>query len=116
MKLLEQLKAKGIAKVTITFNGSGDSGGVDGVYCCDKDNKEVKAGELEEALFRLGRAVIDNYDNIDFNDEGCFGEISLDVQSGKINIEINTRYVDYETEHKEARVEDYIKPCISDPG
>lgn len=116
MKLLEQLKAKGIIAVTITFDGSGDSGDIDGIYCCDKDNKEVKAGELEEALFRLGRAVIDNYDNIDFNDEGCFGEISLDVQSGKINIEINTRYVDYETEHKEARVEDYIKPCISDPG
>lgn len=116
MKLLEQLKAKGVVKVVITFDGLGDSGDIDGVCCYDENYKEVKAEELEKALLRLGRAVIDKCDQIDFNDEGCFGEISLDVQSGKINIEINTRYVDYETEHKEARVEDYIKPCISDPG
>jgi hypothetical protein len=110
MELLKQLKAKGIVGVLITFDGSGDSGGIDGVYCYDKDNKEVNAGELEEALFKLGEAIIEQeYKVIDFNDEGCFGEINLDVESGEIEIEVNTRYVEYNTEHKETSLQDYLK-------
>lgn len=109
MKLLEQLKAKGIAKVTITFNGSGDSGGVDGVYCYNEDDKEVRAGELEKTLLELGDTIIERYHyKISFNNDGCFGEICLEVESGKINIEINTRYSNYiyETKCEEVRAED----------
>jgi len=109
MKLLEQLKAKGIAKVVITFDGSGDSGGIDGVYCYDEDNKEVNAGELEAALFELGDAIIERNSEIDFNNDGCFGTIILDVESGQIKIEINTRYVEYDTACKEASMQDYLK-------
>ena len=109
MKLLEQLKAKGITTVTITFNGSGDSGGIDGIYCYNEKDEEVRTGEFEEALFKLGDAIVEDHPEIDFNNEGCFGEIRLDVESGQIEIEVNTRYVEYDTEHKEASLQDYLK-------
>jgi hypothetical protein len=110
MKLLEQLKAKGIARVVITFDGSGDSGYIEGVHCYDENDKEVKAGKLEEALFKLGDAIIErDYDVIDFNNEGCFGEIRIDVESGEIEIDVNTRYIEYHTDYKEASVQDYLK-------
>jgi len=33
MKLLEALKAKGIARVEIAFDGAGDSGDIEGIAC-----------------------------------------------------------------------------------
>lgn len=110
MKLLEQLKAKGIAKVIITFDGSGDSGGIDGVYCCNEDEQEIKASELEEALIELGNTVIERHYVIGFDNEGCFGEITLEVESGEIEIEVNSRYVEYHTEYyTDTKVQDYLK-------
>ena len=109
MKLLEQLKAKGVTTVTITFDGSGDSGGIDGVYCYNENDEEVRVGALREALFELGDAVINRHPlDISFNDEGCYGTITLEVETGRIEIEVNTRYVSYETEHAEDRAEDYL--------
>ena len=108
MKLLEQLKAKGITRVRITFDGEGDSGGIEGIHCYDENNKEIGAGELEEVLFELGDAIIERHCEISFDNWGCFGEICLEVESGKIEIEVNTRYVGYETEHTEDRAEDYL--------
>ena len=110
MELLQQLKAKGIATVRITFDGEGDSGGIEGIHCYDQNDERVRAGELEEALFKLGEAIVERHESeISFDNWGCFGEICLEVESGKIEIEVNTRYVGYETEHAEDRAEDYLK-------
>jgi len=110
MKLLEQLKAKGITTVTITFDGSGDSGGIDGVYCYNENDEEVRVGALREALFELGDAVINRHPlDISFNDEGCYGTITLEVETGRIEIEVNTRYIECHTDYKEASVQDYLE-------
>ena len=109
MELLEQLKAKGVATVRITFDGEGDSGGIEGIHCYDQNDERVQAGELEEALFKLGDAIIERHCEISFDNWGCFGEICLEVESGKIEIEVNTRYVSYETEHAEDRADEYLK-------
>ena len=110
MKLPEQLKAKGITRVRITFDGSGDSGGIDGVYCYNENDEEVRVGALREALFELGDAIIERHPlDIGFNDEGCYGEIRLDVESGQIEIEVNTRYIECHTDYKEAGVQDYLE-------
>lgn len=105
--LLEQLKAKGVAVVEITFDGYADSGSIEEVYCCDKDNQEVQVGELRQALEQLGYAVLD-YHDIGFDDEGCFGSITLEVESGKVEIEVNTRYTAYDTESHQASVDRYL--------
>jgi hypothetical protein len=115
MELLKQLKEKGIVGVVITFDGAGDNGDIEGIYCYDKENKKVKAGELKEALFKLGEAIIDQHDDIDFNDDGCFGEIKLNVESGKIDIEINYRYVEYHRDYRDCKLEDYLKEETAAP-
>lgn len=105
--MLEQLKAKGIALVEITFDGSGDSGGIEGIYCYTKNNQKVRAGEMQQALEELGYAILD-YHHIAFDGEGCFGKISLEVESGKVEIEVNTRYTAYDTESHKASVDEYL--------
>jgi len=109
MKLLEQLKAKGVAGVVMTFDGEGDNGDITGIYCYDKNNQQIRAGKLEEALCQLGEAIIDQHEDMDFNGNGCFGEIKLDVESGKIDIEINYRYVEHHRDYRDVKVEDYLK-------
>jgi len=107
--LLERLKEKGIVSVIIAFDGSGDSGGIEGIHCYNENDEEVRAGELEEALFKLGEAIVEDHPGIDFNNEGCFGEIRIDVESGEIEIEVNTRYIEYHTDYKNTGLQDYLK-------
>lgn len=103
--ITKELKAKGIVLVEMTFDGAGDSGDIEGVYCYDRNHQVVGAGELQKALEELGYAILE-YHDITFDNEGCFGRINLEVESGKVEIEVNTRYTEYNS-HK-ASVDEYL--------
>lgn len=107
MKLLEALKAKGIARVEIAFDGAGDSGDIEGIACWSHDNKEVPAGDLEDALYDLGEKVLTRH-YITFDDEGCYGEIVLDVETGQVEVEVNVRYVETELETHQRSLDEYL--------
>lgn len=105
MKLLEQLKNKGVALVVIRFDGAGDNGDIENIDFFDANNQAVAVAELKKDLCALAFEILDRQ-GVTFDDEGAFGEIVIDVENGKAELEVNTRYVDYETSSYELEVEE----------
>ncbi|GIW31559.1 MAG: hypothetical protein KatS3mg071_1733 [Meiothermus sp.] len=99
MDAINELKQRGIQRLRYYFDGSGDSGSIESITLLRADGEEVRLEDpaLEHELDELGYEVLDRCD-VYFDDEGCFGEIEIDLISGAIEVENNVRYIDYSTE------------------
>jgi hypothetical protein len=51
----------------------------------------------EDALYDLGDKILTRH-CITFDNEGCYGEIGLDVETGQVEVEVNIRYIETELE------------------
>jgi hypothetical protein len=85
-----KLFAAGVRHVLITFNGSGDSGQVDGVSITMLENKatpEWVRKETEDWVY----AYLDGTGVDWYNDVGGFGEIEFDIPMwpGRFRAEVN---------------------------
>ena len=113
--LFSALRAAGIAVVTITFDGYGDSGQFEAPHALTAENIEapipldqlaievvafgsdaptietVTTGELVERLaYEFLEAKHDGWEN----DDGGFGEFRFDVASGTITLDYDERYTE----------------------
>lgn len=97
--LIELLENLGTRRVTLRFDGAGDSGSIESVELYDQENNEIplKDSGLEDALYDLGYKVLDKY-HISFDNEGEFGEIRIDLETLEIEVERNIRIISHETE------------------
>jgi hypothetical protein len=101
--LLPLLKEKGVAKMSVPYNGSGDSGEIDYPVFYDGESNIVVIAEFESQT-----AVDAGYDVMEAAhggweiNEGSFGEIVLYVESGKLMIENNVRYEESRYDEQEA--------------
>lgn len=118
--LFDALARIGVARVAVTFDGSGDSGQIESVEAFTADNATV---ELAGARIPISRALWDGsaaetqemtlaeaiealaYDLLGEthggweNNEGAYGEFSFDVAARTITLEYNERVM--ETEYHE---------------
>lgn len=79
-EVIEHLQATSSQKIyNISFNGSGDS--FENFYGCDLEDEDFSRSE------HLIWELIEETD-ANFNDEGCEGSITIDVENRKVIIDI----------------------------
>jgi hypothetical protein len=112
--VLDALSEAGIASVTVEFDGEGDSGQINGVHCegsgadLAKINVTVRhaafGGAISEKTETLESAVESLcYGYLEFehggweNNDGAFGEFTIDVAARTIALEFSARFSTYDT-------------------
>lgn len=122
-RILPVLRANGVRRVTVSFDGSGDSGSIDDVYYGDAPidgaalsveievlNRVFEAGQwvtsrvLEtKDLNTAIEALTDDYleeTNVDwYNNDGGYGKLTINVDEGTVELEVNVRFTESSTEY-----------------
>ncbi len=101
-QLLFTLQLAGVKKVYAGFDGYGDSGEVTSITFLDKNDYgmdvshlELHGKSIEGVMDKIVDKYLDTWIECDWwNNDGGFGEIVLDVDSGVITSEANTRYTE----------------------
>jgi hypothetical protein len=115
--IFEALSAAGIDLVNVTFDGEGDSGQIENIIArkgevqipisdqtvtvqsASWDGKEVTVREqsLGEAIEQLCYDFLEQEHGGWENNDGAFGEFTLDVAAKTVELEFNGRYTDVHT-------------------
>ena len=110
--LLDALAAAGISSVVVTFDGSGDSGQIEGVDARIGDTAtelpataveitsplwegaglETRTLPLAEAIEQLAYDLLEETHDGWENNDGAFGEFTFDVAEGVIRLDHNERF------------------------
>ena len=123
--IFEQLRAAEASSITISFNGSGDSGSIESVDIYNADNQRMQIDltviypeeksswvddkwitETEEKEMPIADALEAYcYDELQkteidwYNNDGGFGQMTINLDDKvKIELEVNTRYTEYNTD------------------
>jgi hypothetical protein len=123
--IFEQLRAAGASSITISFDGSGDSGSIESVDIYNADNQRMQIDltviypeeksswvddkwitETEEKEMPIADALEAYcYDELQkteidwYNNEGGFGQMTINLDDKvEIELEVNTRYTEYKTD------------------
>jgi uncharacterized protein YdeI (BOF family) len=119
--LFASLAEKGIVKIAIGFDGSGDSGAIEDniSYYVENDDSELILSEdissqVDDQLIELGYHILDRYYDYDwYNNEGGYGTINIDIKDQNWDIEGFQRIQDVEEVSGEGdlsiAVESFIK-------
>ncbi len=98
--LVDQLRALSISQVCATFNGYGDEGMIEGVEFLDAKGELVTSvraeqfSNLQESFYPL---LPDGYEQND----GSSGTVSLDVEHGRVVVDVNWNVTTIENQHYE---------------
>lgn len=96
-ELTEQLlilKGAGVKKVDVAYSGSGDEGYVNDIIFTPELGARFDKNRLEELLYNyLNPAHVGDW----VNNEGGFGEISIDLETGKVKGTVNFNETTYTT-------------------
>ena len=115
--IFEALSAAGIDLVNVTFDGEGDSGQIENIIArkgevqipisdqtvtvqsASWDGKEVTVREqsIGEAIEQLCYDFLEQEHGGWENNDGAFGEFTLDVEGKNVELEFNGRYSDVHT-------------------
>ena len=115
--IFEALSAAGIDLVNVTFDGEGDSGQIENIIArkgevqipisdqtvtvqsASWDGREVAFQELplREAIEQLCYDFLEQEHGGWENNDGAFGEFTLDVAAKTVELEFNGRYTDVHT-------------------
>ena len=122
-RILPVLREHGVRRVTVIFDGSGDSGSIDHVGYGDAqiDGSALMVEiEVMHRVFDAGRWVTsrtlehtdldraietltDDYleeTNVDwYNNDGGFGELAIDVDEGTVALDVHVRFTECSTEY-----------------
>jgi len=123
--IFEQLRAAGASSITISFDGSGDSGSIESVDIYNADNQRMQIDltviypkeksfwvddkwvtETEEKEMPIADALEAYcYDELEkteidwYNNDGGFGQMTINLDDKvEIELEVNTRYTEYHSE------------------
>jgi hypothetical protein len=101
----EQLKAAGIARVDIYYDGCGDSGQIEDVRYFDAERKMINPAGTpivsEDALRELFYDLLETRHAGWENNDGAFGEFEWDLIADTLNHSHSERYVECETTEHE---------------
>lgn len=118
VRLFDALNAANISAVTVTFDGEGDSGQIDDIIAYTGDAqtelpktpltievvswgtdtaREAEAETLHSAIEDLCYAYLSQQHGGWENNDGAFGEFTIDVTKRTIELEFNGRFSDYST-------------------
>jgi len=101
----EQLKAAGVARVDIYYDGCGDSGQIENVRYFDAQRNWIKSPPplaiTEDALRELFYDLLETRHAGWENNDGAFGEFEWDLIADTLNHSHSERYTECETTEHE---------------
>ena len=79
---VSSLKNMGITELVAEYDGSGDSGSIESVYCEDEDGNNIHADDVtlskvEEMLYQI---LSYEYDYDWYNNEGGYGTVRINIE------------------------------------
>ena len=79
---VSSLKNMGITELVAEYDGSGDSGSIENVYCEDDDSNtidvdDVILSKVEEMLYEV---LSDNYDYDWYSNDGGYGTVRINIE------------------------------------
>ncbi len=122
-RILPTLRDQGVRTVSVRFDGSGDDGSIDSVeygevaitppsIFVDVDmvhrsfngrewttNQVVERMNLSRAIEAVTGDYLDETGVDWYNNDGGFGELTIDVEEGSVSLEVNVRYTESTTEY-----------------
>lgn len=125
-RVLPVLREHGVQNVIVSFDGSGDSGSIDGAIYTPAINSRAIAVEiqktssafvewqwrhtqtieqvgLDDAIHEIANDWLDETDVDWYNNDGGFGELIIDVEAGTVSLEVNVRFTERNTEYAVTR-------------
>lgn len=108
------LKDRGVKKIRVTYEGSGDSGAIDNVLYYDKEDDEYYSSQLNinesqhDDIQNLAYPMLDGLEDW-YNNEGGYGNIIIDLDEFTYNIENNIRITEVETYSHNGSLKEYLK-------
>ena len=101
--MLKQLRDQGLVKIEITYSGGGDDGCIDTYSGYEIDSKDGKEKWVQDSVPTKFQNEFDDYiyefisDNIEWdwiNNDGGYGTINIDLETGKLTIDHSQRHVE----------------------
>lgn len=113
-KAIVFLKDRGVKKIRVTYEGSGDSGSIDNVLYHDKEDKEYYSIQFNitdsqhDDIQNLAYPMLDGIEDW-YNNEGGYGSITIDLDEFSYDIENNIRITEVETYKHNGSLKEYLK-------
>jgi hypothetical protein len=116
--VLTQLKIEGYTGVSISFDGSGDSGSINGATAFRGDfilNQRVYDDyyryepEITNSLDDLGYAILANSGYDWYNNDGGYGNIHISLLTGDVQLDIRIRVTETEDYVISSEVKNYTR-------
>jgi hypothetical protein len=104
------LKDRGVTKIIVSYEGSGDSGSIEGIiYFKGEDsfnhlNIDISK-DMDYELQNLCYPMLDNIEDW-YNNDGGYGVINIDLDNLHYDIANHVRYTTYERYEHEGNLED----------
>ena len=104
------LKDRGITKIEVCYEGSGDSGSIDGInYYKAGDSFSYSeldiSSDMHDKLENLCYPMLDNIEDW-YNNDGGYGTVIIDLEKLHYDIANHIRYTNYETYTHEGSIHD----------
>jgi len=116
--VLTQLKNEGYTGVSISFDGSGDSGSINGATAFKEDfilNERVHVDyygyepQITNLLDDLGYAILSDSGYDWYNNDGGYGSIHISLLTGDVELDIRIRVTDTEDHLISSEVKNYTR-------
>ena len=93
---VSSLKNMGITELVGEYDGSGDSGSIEHVYCEDEDANTINVDDdilskVEEMLYNV---LSDNYHYDWYNNDGGYGTVRINIEEKTWNVDGAIRNVE----------------------
>lgn len=108
------LKDRGVTKIRVKYEGSGDSGAIEDVDYYDKEDDEHYCTQLgitdsqHDDIQNLAYPMLDGIEDW-YNNDGGYGTVTINLNDFTYSIENNVRITDVETYNHEGELKEFIK-------
>ena len=93
---IASLKNLGITTLIGEYDGSGDSGSIDSVYCEDENGSNVTVNsDIESTVENMLYEILsDKYDYDWYNNDGGYGTVRIDLEEQTWNVDGAVRIIE----------------------
>ncbi|QEG27059.1 hypothetical protein GobsT_18120 [Gemmata obscuriglobus] len=98
-EILALLQQSAVSRLEISYDSSDDEGMIDSVTCFGPDGAQVKpTPEINSLVEELVCEMLDEQQGGWELDDGSFGEVEIDVETGLASFSHTVRVIDYSDE------------------
>lgn len=108
------LKDRGIVKLEVKYEGSGDSGSIDDCLYYDAEDDEYYRNQINitdeqhDEIINLVYPMLDDIEDW-YNNDGGYGTVTINLNDFTYSIENNVRFTDVETYGHTGELKQFIQ-------